>query len=282
MQPDHVRIMSQPKKMESLADRWALVTGASSGIGAEFARQLAARGMHLVLTARREDRLRELAEELHRRHAAKCEVIPIDLAVPDGASQLWSEVEQRGLEIEVLVNNAGFTIVTELENVPLDRILELVRVNVTAVTELTYRALPQMLRRRSGAVINVSSLTGFQPVAYMGAYAASKAYSLHFSESLWAEARDHGVHVMAVCPGTTRTELFALAGVPGWLHSRRSQSPEQVVKSALRALRKRRPVSVPGFRNWALTLFGRFFSRRRVVLESMRYFRPQDGGGEHR
>lgn len=273
--------MSNPKKLESLADRWALVTGASSGIGAEFARQLAARGMHLILTARREDRLRELADELHRRYAAKCEVIPLDLAAPDAAARLWSEVESRGLEIEVLVNNAGFTIVTEIENAPRERLLELVQVNVTAVTELTYRALPQMLRRRSGAIINVSSLTGFQPVAYMAAYAASKAYSLHFSESLWAEARDYGVHVMAVCPGTTRTELFALAGVPNWLNRRRSQSPEQVVKSALRALRKRRPVSVPGFRNWALTLFGRLFPRRRVVLESKRYFRPQEGG-EHR
>jgi len=269
--------MNSPTKSDSLADRWALVTGASSGIGAEFARQLAARGMHLVLTARREDRLRELAEELHRRYGAKCEVIPLDLAAPDGAAQLWAAVQAQGHDIEVLVNNAGFTVVTEIEDVPLDRMLEMVRVNVAAVTELTYRALPQMLKRRSGAVINVSSLTGFQPVAYMAVYAASKAYSLHFSESLWAEARDHGVHVMAVCPGTTRTELFALAGVPDWLNRRRSQSPEQVVKSALRALRKRRPVSVPGFRNWLLTLFGRFFSRRRVVLESKRYFRPQDG-----
>jgi short-subunit dehydrogenase len=269
--------MSSSSKSDSLADRWALVTGASSGIGAEFARQLAARGMHLILTARREDRLRELSDELHRRFAAKCEIIPLDLADPDGATQLWTAVEKLGHEIEVLVNNAGFTVVTEIEDVPFDRMLDMVRVNVAAVTELTYRALPQMLKRRSGAIINVSSLTGFQPVAYMAVYAASKAYSLHFSESLWAEARDHGVHVMAVCPGTTRTELFALAGVPDWLNRRRSQSPEQVVKSALRALRKRRPVSVPGFRNWLLTLFGRFFSRRRVVLESKRYFRPQDG-----
>lgn len=269
--------MNAPSKSDSLAERWALVTGASSGIGAEFARQLAARGMHLILTARREDRLREVADELHRRYAAKCEVLPLDLSAADGAARLWGAVEKLGHEIEVLVNNAGFTVVTEIDDAPLERMLDMVRVNVKAVTELTYRALPQMLKRRSGAIINVSSLTGFQPVAYMAVYAASKAYSLHFSESLWAEARDHGVHVMAVCPGTTRTELFALAGVPDWLNRRRSQSPEQVVKSALRALRKRRPVSVPGFRNWLITLFGRFFSRRRVVLESKRYFRPQDG-----
>lgn len=277
MQRQIARTMPHSSKHASVADRWALVTGASSGIGAEFARALAARGMHLVLTSRREDRLRELADELDRRHAAKTEIIPLDLAEPDGAARLWAEVEQRGLEIEILVNNAGFTIVTELENAPLDRLLDLVRVNVMAVTELTYRALPSMLQRRSGAIINVSSLTGFQPVAYMATYAASKAYSLHLSESLWAEAREHGVHVMAVCPGTTRTELFAIAGVPDWLQKRRSQTPEQVVKSALRALRKQRPVSIPGFRNWVITLFGRFLPRRRVVLESMRYFRPQDG-----
>lgn len=272
------RIMPHTDKHASLADRWALVTGASSGIGAEFARALAARGMHLVLTARREDRLRELADELHRRHAAKTEIIPVDLADPDGAAKLWAEVEQRGIEIEILVNNAGFTVLSELERAPRDRVLDLVRVNVMAVTELTYLALPQMLKRKSGAIINVSSLTGFQPVAYMSTYAASKAYSLHLSESLWAEAREHGVHVMAVCPGTTRTELFAIAGVPDWLQKRRSQTPEKVVKSALRALRKKQPVSIPGFRNWVITLFGRFLPRRRVVLESMRYFRPQNGG----
>jgi short-subunit dehydrogenase len=260
---------------DPLADRWALVTGASSGIGAEFSRQLAARGMHLVLTARREERLQELAEELHRRHAARCEIIPADLAEPDGPRQLWEAVLQRGIEVQILVNNAGFTHVGEIDSVPLERLLQLERVNVAAVTELTYRALPGMLMRRSGAVFNLSSLVGFQPVAYMAAYAASKAYILHFSESLWAEARQRGVHVMAVCPGTTRTELFDIAGIPGWLQKRRSQTPEQVVKAALRSFRRRQPVCIPGARNWLLTLLSRFLPRRRVVLESMKYFRPQ-------
>ena len=265
---------------DTLADRWALVTGASSGIGAEFARQLAARGMHLVLTARREERLQELAEELHRRHAARCEIILADLAEPDGPRQLWDAVQQRDIEVHILVNNAGFTHVGEIDSVPLERLLQLVRVNVAAVTELTYRALPGMLQRGSGAVFNVSSLVGFQPVAYMATYAASKAYILHFSESLWAEARRRGVHVMAVCPGTTRTELFDIAGIPGWLQKRRSQTPEQVVKAALRSFRKRQPVCIPGARNWLLTLLSRFLPRRRVVLESMKYFRPVERAAE--
>lgn len=271
--------LEPPALPETLSDRWALVTGASSGIGAEFSRQLAARGMHLVLTARREERLRELADELHRRHAARCEIIPADLAAPHGAEQLWDQVSQRGIEVHVLVNNAGFSHVGEIDDAPLDRLLDLVRVNVAAVTELTYRALPGMLERGGGAVFNVSSLVGFQPVAYMAVYSASKAYILHFSESLWAEARQRGVHVMAVCPGTTRTELFDIAGVPGWLQQRRSQSPEQVVKAALRSFRKKQPICIPGARNWLLTLFGRLLSRRRIVLESMKYFRPQAGAG---
>jgi hypothetical protein len=259
---------------ETLADQWAVVTGASSGIGAEFARQLAARGMHLVLAARRADRLQELADELHRRHGTRCEVVVVDLAVPEGPRRLWEEIEQRGISVHILVNNAGFSQVGEVEDAPRELLLELLRLNVTAATDLTYRALPGMLARRSGAVIIVSSLTGFQPVAYMAVYAASKAYLLHFSESLWAEAQDHGVHLMAVCPGTTRTELFDRAGVGGWLKKRRSQSPEQVVRSALRCLRKKRPVCIPGLRNWLLTLFGRFLPRKWVVLESRKYFRP--------
>lgn len=260
--------------METLADQWAVVTGASSGIGAEFARQLAARGMHLVLAARRGDRLQELAEELHRRHGTRCEVVVVDLASPDGPGRLWEEIERRAIVVHLLVNNAGFSHVGEVERAPREHLLELLRLNVTAATDLTYRALPGMLARRSGAVVNVSSLTGFQPVAYMAVYAASKAYLLHFSESLWAEAQDHDVHVMAVCPGTTRTELFDRAGVGGWLKKRRSQSPEQVVRSALRCLRKKRPVCIPGLRNWLLTLFGRLLPRKWVVLESRKYFRP--------
>lgn len=259
---------------DSFVDRWALITGASSGIGAEFARALAARGMHLVLTARREDRLQELADELDLRHGAKTEIIPLDLALPEAPQRLWDEVTARDITVHLLVNNAGFSQVSEVDRASRERLLEMVQLNVAAVTDLTYRALPAMLEQGEGGVINVSSLTGFQPVAYMGVYAASKAYILHLSESLWAELRDRGVHVMALCPGTTRTELFEVAGVSGWLKKRRTQSPERVVRHALRAFRKRRPVCIPGSRNHLLTLFQRLLPRKRVVRGSMKYFRP--------
>ena len=219
--------------LDQYADRWALITGASSGIGAEFARRLAALGMHLVLVARRTDRLSDLASELYARHHTRCEIVGSDLSDPREASALFDHVAQKGITVELLVNNAGFAVVSEVEKTDLERVLQMLRLNVTAVTELTYRFLPGMLERRHGAIINVSSVTGFQPVAYMSAYAASKAFILQFTEALWAEAYDQGVTLTALCPGTTKTELFEVAGVPGWLKKRRLHSTEKVVRGAL-------------------------------------------------
>jgi short-subunit dehydrogenase len=261
--------------LDAYAERWALVTGASSGIGAEFARRLAARGMHLVLTARRRELMEELADELHTRHGTRVEIVTGDLSRPDQAKALLDEIAARRITLELLVNNAGFGIVADAANIDVERVMELLRLNIGALTELTCRVLPGMLERGHGAVLNLSSLAGFQPVAYMAAYAASKAYVLHFSEALWAEVRERGVTVTAVCPGITRTSFFDVAGAPGWLRKYRAQSPEQVVKSALKALEKRRPYVVPGWRNHWLSLRARFATRRLVVTESMKYFRPK-------
>lgn len=261
--------------IEIYADRWALVTGASSGIGAEFARRLAARGMHLVLVARREQRLRDLADDLHTRHGAKCEIIPTDLSQPQAACRLMEIVDGRGITIELLVNNAGFGIVGQVEQTDIDDVAAMLQVNVGALTELTYLVLPGMLERGHGAVINVSSVSGFQPVAYMPAYSATKAYVLHFSEALWAEVYDRGVTVMALCPGVTETEFFKRAGVPNWLKKQRSQTPAQVVKKALKALEKRRQYVVTGWDNYLRSLVIRIGTRRMVVHESMKYFRPR-------
>lgn len=261
--------------LDGYANRWALVTGASSGIGAEFAQRLAARGMHLVLVARREDRLKALAEDLHTRHGAESVVLPGDLGEPGTIARLCDEFDDRGIVIDLLVNNAGFGIVDTVERTDTERVLEMLRVNVAAVTELTYRLLPGMLERERGGIVNVSSASAYQPVAYMGAYAASKAYILHLSEALWAEARDRGVTVLAVCPGATKTDFFEVAGVGGWLRKHRAQTTEKVVKYALRAFEKRRPSTTSGWRDFWTSLAVRFLSRRFVVLESMKYFRPK-------
>jgi uncharacterized protein len=260
--------------LDQYADRWALITGASSGIGAEFARRLAALGMHLVLVARRVERLNELAAELYARHHTRCEIVVSDLSDAREAEHVAEHVAQRGITVELLVNNAGFAVVAEIEKVDVDRVLQMLRLNVMTVVDLTYRFLPGMLARSHGGIINVSSVAGFQPVAYMAAYAASKGFILQFTEALWAEVHDRGVTPMALCPGTTRTELFEIAGVPGWLKKRRLHSPEKVVRGALRALEKGKQYYIPGWRNYLVTMLVRIGSRQRVVKESMKYFRP--------
>jgi short-subunit dehydrogenase len=264
---------------KQFTDKWALVTGASSGIGAEFARQLAARGMHLVLVARRKDLLDALAEELHAKHATRCEAVAVDLSQPHAVSELLAELHRRDVTVDLLVNNAGFGIVGEVDDADVDRLLEMLRLNVSAAVELTYRLLPGMLQRGQGAIVNVSSLSAFQPVAYMGVYAATKTFLLHFSEALAEEIRSRSVTVLAVCPGVTKTAFFDAAGAPGWLQKHRSHSPERVVRSALAALERRRQVIVIGWRNFLLTVIVRLFPRRRVVKESTRFFRPRRKDG---
>ena len=260
--------------LDTYADRWALVTGASSGIGAEFARKLASRGMHLVLAARRTDRMEEIAAELDTRHGTKTRVIQSDLSVPGAARQLYDKIAAEKIDIELLINNSGFAEVGTIEDANAQNVTEMVQVNIAALTDLTYCYLPSMLERGHGAVINVASVAAFQPVAYMGAYAASKAYVLHFSEALWTEAREKGVTVMALCPGPTSTEFFDNAGVPNWLKKHSSHSVEYVVKTGLKALEKKRNYSVAGWKNYLLSFGPRLARRRTVVAQSMRYFRP--------
>lgn len=261
--------------VDAYADRWALVTGASSGIGAEFARLLAGRGMHLVLASRREGPMRELAADLFTRHGTRTEIVAADLTQPSDIARLADEIDRRGIEIELLVNNAGFGVVADVPSTSREAVLDLISVNIAALTDLTYRFLPRMMERKHGGIINVASVAAFQPVAYMGAYAASKSYVLHFSEALWAEARDHGVTVIALCPGVTRTSFFEIAGAPGWLKKTAASEPEQVVRSALRALEKRRNYVVPGWKNYILSLLVRLAPRRTCALESRKYFRPR-------
>ena len=219
--------------------------------------------------------MENLAVELDTRHGTHTLVLPCDLSEPGRPEWLIGQVRSRDIEIELLVNNAGYAVVGNVESASPERIQRMLGVNIAALTDLTYRLLPEMLERRHGAIINVSSVAAFQPVAYMPAYAATKSYVLHFSEALWAEARDRGVTVMALCPGATRTEFFSVAGVPNWLDRHGSQSPERVVKTAIRALEKRRQYVVSGWKNYLLSLAVRLATRRTAVNESRRYFKPK-------
>jgi short-subunit dehydrogenase len=178
--------------------------------------------MHLVLVARRRELMESLAQELHTAHGTKCEIIVSDLGDTTEPPALYDDVKRRKIKVSLLINNAGFGHVGQILETDVNRIHELLRLNIEALTDLTYRFLPDMIAAGEGGIINVSSVAAFQPVAYMGVYAASKAYVLHFSEALWAEAWDYGVTVMALCPGTTRTAFFDISGVKGWLNNKRA------------------------------------------------------------
>jgi len=221
-----------------------LITGASSGIGHSFAHRLAAAGSDLVLVARRADVLEEIAADLRARHGVTVIVLAHDLDTPDAAETLVARLETERIVVDALINNAGLGIHGDLGTAPLRSATTQIAVNVRSLTALTTLLLPPMLERRRGAIVNVASTAGFQPVPHMAVYSASKAYVLTFTRALWRETRGTGVDVLALCPGATDTAFFTVAGEAAAVGSRRT--PDQVVDTALRALRRGRPSVVDG------------------------------------
>jgi uncharacterized protein len=246
-------------------DRWALVTGASAGLGESFARALAARGMHLVLTARREDRLRALAEELGRAHGIRTEVVALDLGESGAAVELWRRAAE-DREIHLLVNNAGFGIQGRFDESERERQVGMMTLNCTALVELCHLALPPMRARGEGGILNVASAAAFQPMPTLAAYAASKAFVLHFSEALWQENRAAGVRVHALCPGRVPTEFQQVAGT-GVVTDRTPgvRTPEQVVAAGLRGLEKGESYSIPGVVNYLNSFSASLLPRQFLV-----------------
>ena len=261
--------------MKDFKDKWCLVTGASSGIGEEFCRQLTARQMNLILVARRKERLDALAKELRETHNIRTEVVVSDLSDPTQAIKLFEQVGVLDISVDLLINNAGFGLLETVGNAGPDRISEMIRLNVGSLTELTYRFLPGMLERNSGGIINLASVAGFQPLIHMGVYAATKAFVLHFSESLWSETRDRGVTVLALCPGFTSSEFFDIAGMHGTCR-KMAQSPQQVVKACLKGLQRRRQNVVSGWTNYFVSLLPRFVTRRMAVISSGWLMKPKN------
>jgi short-subunit dehydrogenase len=226
----------------------ALVTGASGGIGEAFARQLAMLDKDLVLVARSRDKLQDLAGELATRHGVAVHVIAADLSCPDAARPIFQETERLGLQVDLLINNAGFGKGGEFTELPLGVQAGMVYLNVNTVMELARLYLPAMRQRRRGGIINLGSTASFQPVPGMAAYGATKAFVLSLSEALAWEVRGDGVTVMALCPGATATGFQATAGV--WEENRGTMpGPDEVVAQALRAFEKRRRYFVHGALN---------------------------------
>ncbi len=247
------------KPMPARYGEWAVITGASAGLGVEFARAMAREGMSCVLAARREDRLNDLAAELEKRHRVETRVVAVDLAKAEGADLLAEACAD--LEIGVLVNNAGLGYSGRFDKQDADRLRDLVMVNCAAPVVLTSRLLPGMKKRGRGAVIITGSIAGRQPLPLHGVYSATKAFDMLLGESLYVELRDTGIDVLVLEPGSTETEFQEVAGeIP---HS--GQSAAEVVEVAMTAVGQQ-PTVISGWHNWAVAMLpGRFMPRSLVA-----------------
>jgi uncharacterized protein len=247
----------------------ALITGASAGLGIEFARQLGKRGHRLILAARRKERLEQLASELGNARA-----VAIDLSKANSAAKLMADIEAAGEQVEVLINNAGFGLVGRFATLDAKRLRQMIDLNAGTLTDLCRAVAPQMIKRKSGSILNVASTAAFQPGPSMAVYFATKAYVLSLTEALHEELKPHGIHVTCLCPGPTHTEFGAVAGFGGnGLFDRVAMESPEVVAAGLAALEKNRAVIVTGIANKIGAASTRFAPRSivRKIAGSIKY-----------
>jgi len=244
----------------------ALITGASSGIGLELARIFAREGHNLVLVARSADKLRQLASELEKAHSTRSLILAVDLSEPGAAAYVSDQTTRAGIQVDVLVNNAGFGQYGLFADNDLEECLRQIQLNVTTLTHLTRLYLPDMIERGSGKILNVASTAAFQPGPLMAVYYATKVYVLHFSEALANELKDNGVTVTCLCPGVTTTGFHQRANM---MNSRLlqvgSMDARTVAEDGYRALMAGKPVVVSGFKNWLVAQSVRFAPRKVVT-----------------
>ncbi len=251
--------------MSGVNSETVLITGASSGIGWELAKYFAADGSRLVLTARNTAALQSLADELRRSHNVEASVLTADLSLPETPERIFRELQGRGTTVDVLVNNAGFGASGLFAALPLQRQLEMLQVNVTALTQLTGLFLPGMVQRRRGGILNVASVAGFLPGPGMAVYYATKACVLSFTEALAEELAGADVTVTALCPGPTATNFGEVAHADKARMVRPARmSAEAVACYGHRAFRKKKVVAVPGLQNRLLIFLTRFSPRSMV------------------
>ena len=261
--------------MEPWRGKWALITGASAGIGLALAAQLAAGGANLILTARRRERLKTLAERLSEQHGVRIEVFPADLTLPVAPEQIFGFTEKQRIAVDLLINNAGFGTYGLFHTSDRTRQVEMVQVNVAAVVTLTHLYLPGMIERRGGDILIVSSTAAFQAVPYLSTYVATKAFDLLFAEALAEEVRHYGIRVCALCPGSTATEFQEVAGEPHRLHQH-AESATKVARVGLEALARGRSYAISGVANYLSTHAQRLVPRQFVTRMAAKMLRPSD------
>src|SRR5882757_2109086 len=254
------------------AGKWALVTGANAGIGVALARELAAGGTNLVLTARRKDRLEKLAQELSSAHKIGVEIFAADLAQPDSPQQIFAYTQAKKISVDLLINNAGFGAYGAFATVETQRLLDMVQVNCGAVVHLTRLYLPQMLKQRRGDVLILASTASFQAVPYISTYAATKAFDLLFAEGLAEEVKPYGVRVCALCPGSTESEFHAVSGQEKF--QRRVETAEKVAHTGLKALAAGKSYVISGLGNYLGAHGERLVPRRFVTRMAGKMFKP--------
>jgi uncharacterized protein len=260
---------------KSWRGRWALVTGASAGIGAALARELAAGGTNLVLTARRQERLEHLARTLQHRHKIHAEVFSADLAERDAPEKIRAFTDSKGLAIELLINNAGFGKYGEFAQVDVSRSLEMVQVNCVAVVHVTRLFLPDMIQRRRGDILILASTAAFQAVPYISTYAATKAFDLLFAEGLAEEVKPYGIRVCALCPGSTESEFHEVAGQQEFAAKHRQEPAEKVARNGLAALAAGKSYVISGLGNYLGAQSQRVVPRSVVTRIAAKMFRPE-------
>lgn len=227
-----------------------LITGASGGIGEAFARALAKKRQNLVLVARSEDKLHQLCDELMLKYGITAHYVAVDLNDFEADQRLFNETQKHGMEVDWLINNAGFGSMGEFSELELEKELEMIGLNVMVLVALTHRYLQGMRARKSGKIINVSSAASFQPIPYMSTYAATKAFVTSFSEAIAEENRAFGIQVLACCPGATATNFFNSAGMNEPFAVKGVQTAEQVVEETLNALERGKTRVITGWVNW--------------------------------
>lgn len=261
------------KPYQKWAGKWALVTGASAGIGWELAKLLAAGRANLVLTARRADRLQKLAADLASQHGIKVEIFTSDLTRPAAPDEIFAFTSQKGLEIKLLVNNAGFGAFGYIHEVEEQRLLEMVQVNCAAVVHLTRLYSAPMVARRHGDILIVASTAAFQAVPFSSTYAATKAFDLIFAEGIAEELRPFGVNVCALCPGPTTTEFQQVAHQPDRAF-RVAETAEKVARVGLEGLAKGKSYVISGTMNRFMMESERLAPRGFVVKMAAKMMRP--------
>lgn len=256
-------------------NKWCLITGASAGIGVEFATQFAALGANLILVARRKERLEALAEQLRKSFAIEVDVLPMDLAKADAAETIFHTVKEKNRQVDILINNAGLGAYGLFDQTDIERNQQQINVNVLALTLLTQLFLRNMLTANQGIIINVASIASFNPLGYLSVYAATKAYVLSFTEALWAEYQNTGIRFLAVCPGPVETEFFAVAKMKNVSGSIRD-SAKHVVEKTVRALSGKKPsVIIASPKNVFLTIISRVFPRGMVAKMAKKMMQPK-------